>query len=93
VRRLAARPHGISREAEQALGYRELLAFVRSGEKGNLDEVVANVKTGTRRFARRQLNWLRHHVEGLQLLDVPPGAEAADLHREKIVEALEHSLS
>jgi tRNA dimethylallyltransferase len=92
ARRLSARPLGISREAEQALGYRELLDFVRGGEKASLEEAGERIKTKTRRFARRQLNWLRHHVEGLRLLDVPPGAEAAELFETEIVRALVQSV-
>lgn len=91
VRVLAARAEGISREAGQALGYRELLEFVRGGEKGSLEDVVTTVKTRTRRFARRQLNWLRHHVAGLQLLEVPPGAEPVERHLPTLVAALEAS--
>ncbi len=92
TRRLAKRPLGVSREAEQAIGYRELLAFVRGGETGALDPVVEKIKTNTRRFARRQLNWLRHHVEGLKLLDVPPGAEPVELHKAEVVRALVQSV-
>jgi tRNA dimethylallyltransferase len=88
VRRLALRERGISKEAAQALGYRELLAFVHGGERDSWEATVALVQTRTRRFARRQLNWLRHHVAGVQPLEVPPGADAAELHRDKIVEAL-----
>jgi tRNA dimethylallyltransferase len=91
VRALAARPQGVSREAEQALGYRELLAFVRDGERGSLDDLVTSVKGRTRRFARRQLTWLRHHVAGLRILDVPPGVEPVERHLATLVEALEAS--
>ncbi len=92
VRKLAARPGGVSREAAQALGYRELLAWVGGGEQGPLEEVVVKIKTNTRRFARRQLNWLRHHVEGLRVLDVPPGAEPVELYKSEIVRALEQPI-
>jgi tRNA dimethylallyltransferase len=57
VRRLAARPAGLSRTARQALGYRELLAQV-AGEC-SLDQAVDEAKLRTRRFARRQLRWFR----------------------------------
>ncbi|MEZ0231087.1 MAG: tRNA (adenosine(37)-N6)-dimethylallyltransferase MiaA [Planctomycetota bacterium] len=93
TRRLAGRPLGVSREAEQAIGYRELLAHVRGGETDELDLVVEKIKTNTRRFARRQLNWLRHHVEGLRLLDVPPGGEPVELHKAEVVRALVQSVS
>ena len=92
VRTLAARPEGVSREAEQALGYRELLGYVRAGETGSLEDLRRTIQTRTRRFARRQLNWLRHHVEGLRSLDVPPGGEPLDLHFDTVVQALKASL-
>jgi len=92
VRRLARRPQGISREAEQALGYRELLEFVRSGESGAVEPVVEKIKTHTRRFARKQLNWLEHHVDGLRVLDVPPAAEAVELYTAEIVRAIRQTM-
>jgi tRNA dimethylallyltransferase len=58
VRRLAARPAGLSRTAAQAIGYAELLAHVR-GELPSLDDAFARVELRTRRFARRQRVWFR----------------------------------
>lgn len=55
VRNLRAHPQGMSRTAQQALGYRELLAHL-DGELG-LDEAVALAVQRTRRFARRQRAW------------------------------------
>jgi tRNA dimethylallyltransferase len=57
VRRLAARPGGISRTARQALGYRELLAHLEDGLP--LDEAVGLAVQRTRTFARRQRSWFR----------------------------------
>jgi len=88
VRALAKRPQGISPEAEQALGYKDLLAHVRAGERDPIEGVLARIQTRTRRFARRQLNWLRHHVSGLRALEVPPGGEATLLHSRTVVSAL-----
>ncbi len=67
VRQLASRPSGIGRTARQALGYRELLRHVEHGDR--LDEVLAEAKTRTRRFARRQLKWFRRdpRIEWLDL--------------------------
>jgi tRNA dimethylallyltransferase len=92
VRRLVRLERGMSKEAEQAIGYRELLAFVRGGEKGSIAETVATIQTGTRRFARRQLNWLRHHVAGVRPLEVPPGGEPVELYRDVLVKALRESV-
>lgn len=57
VRRLAARPAGLSRTARQALGYRELLAHLDG--RCSLEEAVEEARLRTRRFARRQLRWFR----------------------------------
>jgi tRNA dimethylallyltransferase len=57
VRRLAARPAGLSRSARQALGYRELLAHLE--EDLPLEVAVAEAIRRTRAFARRQLAWFR----------------------------------
>ncbi|MCO5169880.1 MAG: tRNA (adenosine(37)-N6)-dimethylallyltransferase MiaA [Planctomycetes bacterium] len=77
--RLLADPRGISTEAAQALGYRELFAWLRSGGAGSPpEEVVRRVQTATRRFARRQLTWLRH-LDGVEMLDVAPEGRALDV--------------
>ena len=57
VRRLAARPTGLSRTASQALGYRELLAHLR-GELA-VDAALEEATRRTRHFARRQRAWFR----------------------------------
>ncbi len=58
VRRLHELPHPISREARQALGYRELLEYLDNG--GDWTETVDLIRTHTRQFAKRQLTWFRH---------------------------------
>ncbi|MBP3960193.1 tRNA (adenosine(37)-N6)-dimethylallyltransferase MiaA [Gemmata sp. G18] len=57
VQRLCELPHPLSREARQALGYRELLEYLATG--GNWDETVDLIRTHTRQFAKRQLTWFR----------------------------------
>jgi len=57
VRRLAARPGGLSRTARQALGYRELLAHVEDGSP--LADAVDEAVRRTRAFAKRQRAWFR----------------------------------
>ena len=46
-----------SRTAAQAIGYKELLGYLR-GEV-TLDEAVEKLKQSTRRYAKRQLTWFR----------------------------------
>lgn len=53
VRTLAAR--GLSRTAGQALGYREILRALDTGE--DLDATRRTIVTRTRQFARRQRRW------------------------------------
>jgi tRNA dimethylallyltransferase len=66
---------GLSREAAQIIGVREVLAL-RSGalEAGELEAALA---ARTRRLARKQLTWLRR-TPGVVALDLGDGpAEAA----------------
>jgi tRNA dimethylallyltransferase len=58
VRRLAARPDGLSRTARQAIGYKELLAHLE-GEIPSIDDAFDLAVARTRKFARRQRVWFR----------------------------------
>lgn len=42
----------------QAIGYREIFDHIRGA--GQLEDAIRRIKTKTRRFARRQLTWLKH---------------------------------
>jgi tRNA dimethylallyltransferase len=59
VRTLLKLPQPLSREARQALGYRELLAYIEGTEPG-WEETTELIRTHTRQFAKRQLTWFRH---------------------------------
>jgi tRNA dimethylallyltransferase len=83
VRRLRELPQPLSREARQALGYRELLAYLETG--GDWDQTVEQIRTHTRQFAKRQLTWFRH----LPTL-VPVPATAPDVV-ERILRVWENS--
>jgi tRNA dimethylallyltransferase len=78
VRTLMA--HGYDEEAPgmNATGYIELVPHVRGERK--LDEAAALIKTATRKYARRQLTWLRHQLPpGAAWLDATaPAGELAD---------------
>jgi tRNA dimethylallyltransferase len=83
VRRLAARPPGISRTARQALGYREVLAHVEGGAalEDCLDEAIRR----TRQFARRQASWFRRDPRIAWAVSPQEAAalleQALDVHR------------
>lgn len=68
---LLADPRGLSPEAAQAIGYAELLAWLRAGRPGSEGEVVARIQTQTRRFARKQLTWLRNLAKEAPLNEHP----------------------
>ncbi len=57
VRKLMARPGGLSRTATQALGYKEISGYLRS--ETSLNEAIEIAIKRTRRFARRQQRWFR----------------------------------
>jgi tRNA dimethylallyltransferase len=77
ARALLARPGGVGREAEQALGYRELFGWLREGaDAGRLPELIAKVKRDTRRFAKRQLTFFRH-MRDIDWIEVAETTEPA----------------
>lgn len=57
VRTLLRNPSGLSRQASQALGYKEIIDFFNG--KYTLSEVSDKIKQRTRRFAKRQMTWFR----------------------------------
>jgi tRNA dimethylallyltransferase len=57
VRGLLAAEGGLSRTAGQALGYREVMAYLR--DETTLEMAVAETVRRTRAFARRQRMWWR----------------------------------
>jgi tRNA dimethylallyltransferase len=54
----------LSRTARQAVGYRELLAWLDQGQPAERrEEVVESVAAHTRQLARRQETWFRSFAE------------------------------
>jgi tRNA dimethylallyltransferase len=51
----------VSREARQALGYKELFDHLEG--KMGLEEAIRQIQTRSRQFAKRQLTWFRHLPE------------------------------
>jgi tRNA dimethylallyltransferase len=58
VRHVTSLPKPLSREAGQALGYREVGEYLAG--RMSLAETIAAVKTHSRQFAKRQVTWFRH---------------------------------
>jgi tRNA dimethylallyltransferase len=77
VRRLLARPRGLSRTAAQALGYKELAAHLAG--RMTLEEAVDQAVRRTRQFARRQRAWFRRdpRIEWLHVESDPSEARTA----------------
>ena len=61
VRALRRLPHPVSREAAQALGYKELFAFLDG--RVTLEEAIELIQKRSRNFAKRQLTWFRQLPE------------------------------
>ena len=57
TRDLMALPHPLSHTASQAIGYKESIAALQ--EPGLMEELAPTIKQNTRRFAKRQLTWLK----------------------------------
>jgi tRNA dimethylallyltransferase len=61
VRALRGSPRPLSREASQALGYKELFDYLEA--RSTLEEAITRIQVRSRNFAKRQLSWLRHLPE------------------------------
>jgi tRNA dimethylallyltransferase len=61
VRVLRRLPRPLSREAAQALGYKELFDYLDG--RSTLEQAVTCIQTRTRNLAKRQLSWFRHLPE------------------------------
>ncbi len=88
VHSLLDNPEGLSRQAEQALGYKEVIQYLEGGL--TLDDAKEMVKLNTRRFAKRQMTWFRSFPD-VQWLEA---GEHEDLKTisEKIISIFKSSL-
>ena len=77
AKRLLALPRPLSKEAGQALGYKDLFAHLAGN--ATWADTVATIQTRTRQFAKRQLTWFRPLPAATW---VPPGAGLAARVRE-----------
>ena len=58
VRQLREMPRPLSREASQALGYKELFDYLDG--KSSLKVAADRIRTRSRNYAKRQVTWFRH---------------------------------
>ncbi|MEW6158368.1 MAG: tRNA (adenosine(37)-N6)-dimethylallyltransferase MiaA [Verrucomicrobiota bacterium] len=70
--------HGLehNRTAMQAIGYRQVIEYLR-GERSH-EETIALVKTRTRQFAKRQRTWFRHQLP-MQWVEVAAQSTAREI--------------
>ena len=61
-----------NKTAAQAIGYKELLGAIRG--ENSLEDAVAELKTATRRYAKRQMTWFSAK-DYVRWLDVELGGE------------------
>ncbi|MFQ5863126.1 MAG: tRNA (adenosine(37)-N6)-dimethylallyltransferase MiaA [Candidatus Brocadiales bacterium] len=57
VKRLLSLPKGLGKQAREALGYKEAIAYLDGGLSA--DEMRDEIKRNTKRFAKRQMTWFR----------------------------------
>ncbi len=69
----------MSRSALQAIGYKELIAYLKGDSL--LEEAVGLIKRNTRRYAKRQYTWFRKE-EGLAWVDVTGCATAEEAYEQ-----------
>lgn len=69
VRGLLEKYGGLSRTASQAVGYREVIQWLRGDDGDDVRPLIEEVSAHTRQLARRQETWLRSFSE-IRFIDV-----------------------
>lgn len=76
ARRLWSDPRGLSPQASQAVGYRELFEHFQG--RCTLEQAVEQIKINTRRLAKQQRNWLKRQAQ-VRWMDAAPDEPVARL--------------
>jgi tRNA dimethylallyltransferase len=58
VKALRNLPQALSKEASQALGYKEMFEYLDG--RASLESTVERIRTRSRNYAKRQITWFRH---------------------------------
>jgi tRNA dimethylallyltransferase len=85
VRRLLAHPQGMSREALQGHGYKELVPFLEGRE--SLAQGREATIRNTKYYSRKQLTWLRGFGDAVRWVDIAEG-ETAEAVAGRVVAAV-----
>lgn len=78
-----------NRTAMQAIGYRQVVEYLRG--RATLPETIELVKIRTRQFAKRQMTWMRKYLPS-EWIDVSDNEHAASV-TERILDRLQNSAS
>ncbi|ODS33613.1 MAG: tRNA delta(2)-isopentenylpyrophosphate transferase [Candidatus Scalindua rubra] len=81
VQSLLDNPKGLSRQAKQALGYKEVICYLEG--ECTLSETKEMIKLNTRKFSKRQMTWFRS-FPGIHWLEIKGHEESKEIS-EKIV--------
>ncbi len=84
VKKLVDRGYGPQNTAMQALGYKEIMDYLKG--RSSLEEAVVLIKRNTRQFAKRQLTWFRQD-ERIKWKNVDNYGSLAEIADEIAVEA------
>lgn len=81
IERIFMSGRSISRTASQAIGYKELIPYLRG--ECTLEEATAELKLATRHYAKRQIMWFRRYENAIRIAPdrdgrVMSAAELAD---------------
>ena len=79
VRRLLDRGIPAAATALQAIGYKELVAYLRG--EGSLKEAMEQIQLASRRYAKRQLTWFRRN-EKIHWLTLPGDPDFEEVFRQ-----------
>ncbi|GAB4154954.1 MAG: tRNA (adenosine(37)-N6)-dimethylallyltransferase MiaA [Planctomycetaceae bacterium] len=90
VQELIASPKPLSKTARQALGYKEIIDALESGEP--LESAFDYIRTRTRQFAKRQCTWFRNLPE-CRLISMSGEESPSDLAAHILSHANEESRS